>query len=50
MEEAIRKADVLIEALPYIKDFHRKILVIKYGAVSWEKKRYVPGSWKILCF
>ncbi|MFA5116667.1 MAG: acetylglutamate kinase [Candidatus Omnitrophota bacterium] len=31
MEEAIRKADVLIEALPYIKKFHRKIFVIKYG-------------------
>jgi acetylglutamate kinase len=31
MEEAIRKADVLIEALPYIKKFHRKIFVVKYG-------------------
>ena len=31
MEEAIKKADVLIEALPYIKKFHRKIVVIKYG-------------------
>ena len=31
MKEAIRKADVLIEALPYIKRFHKKIVVIKYG-------------------
>lgn len=31
MEEAIKKADVLIEALPYIKRFHRKVFVIKYG-------------------
>ena len=31
MEEAIKKADVLIEALPYIKRFHKKIAVIKYG-------------------
>jgi acetylglutamate kinase len=31
MEEAIRKADVLIEALPYIKKFHKKVVVIKYG-------------------
>ena len=31
MEEAIRKADVLIEALPYIKRFHKKVVVIKYG-------------------
>lgn len=31
MEDAIRKADVLIEALPYIKRFHKKVIVIKYG-------------------
>ncbi|MFA5155956.1 MAG: acetylglutamate kinase [Candidatus Omnitrophota bacterium] len=31
MEAAIKKADVLIEALPYIKKFHKKIIVIKYG-------------------
>lgn len=41
MEEAIRKADVLIEALPYIKKFHRKTIVIKYGGsiLSEEKIR-----------
>jgi len=31
MEEAIKKAEVLIEALPYIKRFHKKVIVIKYG-------------------
>ncbi|MCM8779157.1 MAG: acetylglutamate kinase [Candidatus Omnitrophica bacterium] len=31
MEEIIKKADVLIEALPYIRDFRHKIFVIKYG-------------------
>ncbi|MCF7870473.1 MAG: acetylglutamate kinase [Candidatus Omnitrophica bacterium] len=31
MKEAIKKADILIEALPYIKKFHKKIFVIKYG-------------------
>ncbi len=31
MEEAIKKANVLIEALPYIKKFHKKVTVIKYG-------------------
>lgn len=31
MDEAIKKADVLIEALPYIKKFHKKATVIKYG-------------------
>ena len=31
MEDAIKKAEVLIEALPFIKKFHKKIVVIKYG-------------------
>ena len=31
MQEAIRKADVLLEALPYIKSYSGKIFVIKYG-------------------
>lgn len=31
MEELIKKADVLIEALPYIQKFYGKTIVIKYG-------------------
>ncbi|MBU4310853.1 acetylglutamate kinase [bacterium] len=31
MKEAIKKAKVLMEALPYIKSFYDKIVVIKYG-------------------
>jgi acetylglutamate kinase len=31
MEDIIRKAGVLIEAIPYIHDFRRKVFVIKYG-------------------
>jgi acetylglutamate kinase len=31
MEEAIKKAKVLMEALPYIKSFYDKTVVIKYG-------------------
>lgn len=31
MEQAITKARVLIEAFPYIKQFHKKIFLIKYG-------------------
>ena len=31
MEKAIKKADVLIEALPYIKAYSGKIFIIKYG-------------------
>lgn len=30
-EQAKKKAEILIEALPYIKRFHGKIVVIKYG-------------------
>lgn len=30
-EEYLRKAEVLIEALPYIQRFNRKIIVVKYG-------------------
>lgn len=31
MEEVLKKAEVLIEALPYIQKFNRKIIVVKYG-------------------
>ena len=31
MQEIMRKAEVLIEALPYIQRFNRKIIVVKYG-------------------
>ena len=31
MKEIMEKADVLIEALPYIQRFNRKIIVVKYG-------------------
>ena len=31
MQEVMEKAQVLIEALPYIQRFNRKIIVVKYG-------------------
>lgn len=31
MDEVLKKAEVLIEALPYIQQFNRKIIVVKYG-------------------
>ncbi|MFH1305931.1 MAG: acetylglutamate kinase [Candidatus Omnitrophota bacterium] len=34
MKEAIRKSEILIEALPYIKKFFGKIIVIKFGGSS----------------
>lgn len=34
MEEMIKKADVLIEALPYIQSFYDKTIIIKYGGAA----------------
>lgn len=31
MQKYLDKAEVLIEALPYIQKFNRKIIVVKYG-------------------
>ena len=31
MQEYLEKAEVLIEALPYIQKFNRKVIVVKYG-------------------
>ncbi|MBL7155962.1 MAG: acetylglutamate kinase [Candidatus Omnitrophica bacterium] len=41
MEDAIKKSEVLIEALPYIKKFFNKIFIIKFGgsALSDENVR-----------
>ncbi|MBI5144193.1 MAG: acetylglutamate kinase [Candidatus Omnitrophica bacterium] len=38
MRDAIKKSDVLIEALPYIKKFFEKTIVIKYGGSSVDGK------------
>ena len=44
MQKYLEKAEVLIEALPYIQRFNRKIIVVKYGGsamVDEELKRHV---------
>ena len=44
MQEILQKAETLIEALPYIQRFNRKIIVVKYGGsamVDEELKRNV---------
>ena len=51
MQEILAKAEVLIEALPYIQRFNRKIIVVKYGGsamVDEELKRQgdQPLGWK----
>ena len=50
MEEAIKKADVLIEALPYIKEFHKKITVIKYGGSILGEDRVRRGVLEDIVF
>ena len=43
-EKYMEKANVLIEALPYIQRFNRKIIVIKYGGsamIDDELKKHV---------
>ena len=45
--EYLEKAQVLIEALPYIQRFNRKIIVVKYGGsamVDENLKRQVRGA------
>jgi acetylglutamate kinase len=34
MQEAIKKSEVLIEALPYIKRFFERVIVVKYGGAA----------------
>ncbi|MCL2254189.1 MAG: acetylglutamate kinase [Lachnospiraceae bacterium] len=36
LEEVQKKAEVLIEALPYIRKFNRKVIVVKYGGSAME--------------
>jgi acetylglutamate kinase len=50
MEEAIKKADVLIEALPYIKKFHKKIVVIKYGGSILGEEKIRKGILEDIVF
>ncbi|MCM8796432.1 MAG: acetylglutamate kinase [Candidatus Omnitrophica bacterium] len=50
MEEAIKKADVLIEALPYIKKFHKKIIVIKYGGSILGEEKIRSGVLEDIVF
>ncbi len=43
MEQAIRKADTLIEAMPYIQSFRGKIVVIKLGGSAMKDDAVMQG-------
>ncbi|WP_035767860.1 acetylglutamate kinase [Butyrivibrio sp. NC2002] len=40
MQEVMKKAEVLIEALPYIQKFNRKVIVVKYGGSAMESEEF----------
>jgi len=50
MKEAIKKSEVLIEALPYIKKFFEKPVVIKYGGAAVDEKGIEPGILEDITF
>ena len=50
MKDIIEKADVLIEALPYIRNFHGKVTVIKYGGSAIENERIRKGILQDIVF
>jgi acetylglutamate kinase len=43
MENPLDKAKVLVEALPYIRRFYDKTIVIKYGGSAMEEERIKRG-------
>ncbi|MCE9615321.1 MAG: acetylglutamate kinase [Lentisphaerae bacterium] len=43
MQDVIKKADVLIEALPYMQRFRGKIVVVKFGGSAMEVKAHHDG-------
>jgi len=50
MDEAIKKAEVLVEALPYIKKFHKKVIVIKYGGSILGEEKIRKGVLEDIVF
>ena len=43
MDKWIEKGDVLIEALPYIQRFNRKIIVVKYGGSAMLDENFMKS-------
>lgn len=44
MENLIEKANVLVEALPYIQRFRRSLVVVKFGGSVMEEPKLVAGA------
>ena len=50
MEESIRKADILIEAIPYIQAFRGTVIVAKYGGSAVDNPAAMRGILQDLIF
>lgn len=50
MKDIIKKADVLIEVLPYVKSFRRKVFVIKYGGSLMQNAKTSNGILEDIVF
>ena len=50
MQTAIKKADVLIEALPYIQKFRGETVVVKFGGSAMEDKACVENVLRDIAF
>jgi acetylglutamate kinase len=50
MEESIRKADILIEALPYLQAFRGKVIVAKYGGSAIDNPAAMRGILQDIVF
>ncbi|MFA6141747.1 MAG: acetylglutamate kinase [Candidatus Omnitrophota bacterium] len=50
MKQAIKKSETLIEALPYIRKFFEKTIVIKYGGAAVEEKGIEKGILEDIIF
>ena len=50
MEESIRKADILIEAIPYIQAFRGTVMVAKYGGSAIDNPAAMRGILQDLIF
>ncbi|MBQ8887717.1 MAG: acetylglutamate kinase [Candidatus Gastranaerophilales bacterium] len=50
IETAVKKADILIEAMPYINKFHNKIVVVKYGGSAMTDEKIKESTISDIAF
>jgi len=50
MQELIKKADVLVEALPYIQRFRDAVIVVKFGGSAMEEESHANGIIEDIAF